>query len=368
MTNYRDLKHPLAGGAEVHLHRIFTKIAQKGHEILLVTTRFSGCLNEEVCEGIRILRLGGDLSFQWQVAKRWKKIVRAFQPDVVVEDLNKLPLYLPFYCRFPRLIQIHHLWGQSIFREASFPVALTVWLQERLIPWVYKKDCFAVVSPSTAGELVRLGISPTQSTLIYNGCEMEAVARPAEDKIQQPYFLWLGRLRRYKGVFVALEALKHLLKTNPKASLVFAGDGPARSQMIKYIRKHHLEQNVQLVGRVDEEQKKIWMHGAVGLIQSSYKEGWGLTVIEAARQGTVAVASDVPGLRDSVRHGETGFLVPAGDSQGFAHKMRYLLEDTQSRQTLEMKALRWSQEFDWDRAATQTLELLQKLVEKGRRD
>ena len=84
--------HPAAGGAEKHLHRIFSKIVEMGHEVVLFTTSFPGAKERDVVDGIQVIRKGGDLLFQLTVAMNLKKLDREFNFDVVVEDLNKLPV------------------------------------------------------------------------------------------------------------------------------------------------------------------------------------------------------------------------------------------------------------------------------------
>ena len=82
----------------------------------------------------------------------------------------------------------------------------------------------------------------------------------------------------------------------------------------------------------------------------SEKEGWGLTVIESNAAGTPVVATDADGLRDSVRDGETGYLVPSGDVDGFDRRIGDLLADDGLSASMASAALAWSKQFDWDKA------------------
>jgi glycosyltransferase involved in cell wall biosynthesis len=76
-------------------------------------------------------------------------------------------------------------------------------------------------------------------------------------------------------------------------------------------------------------------------------EGWGITTIEANACGTPVVAADVPGLRDSVRDMETGYLVPHGDTNGFASRILAIIEDQKLRERLAEQSVLWAQQFDW---------------------
>lgn len=363
ILNYRDSKHPQAGGAEVHLQRIFSRIASWGHRVLLVTTQFPGATERDSIEGIEVLRMGGDHLFQFHVLAKYRSICKEFNPDVVVEDLNKLPFYTPLLDKRPKFIQIHHLWRYSIFQEASFPVAFLVWFQENLIPWFYKKEQFAAVSPSTVSELEEMGIPSRNIHLIYNGSENDwGQIEHAHQKGR--YFLWLGRLRRYKGVWVALEAFKKFSAKVPDVKLVIAGGGPEEQPMRRAIAEWGLQERVEILGFIPMEEKRNLLRGALCLIQSSFKEGWGLTIIEAGICGTMSIASRVPGLKDSVIEGHTGLLVEAGNPGALANSMIQVIQDPDGRQNMERAARVHAQSFSWEKAAKQTFEVLLQCVSR----
>ena len=105
---------------------------------------------------------------------------------------------------------------------------------------------------------------------------------------------------------------------------------------------------------------------SIALLQTSFKEGWGLTVVEAAKLGITTIASDVPGLRDSVKNGETGLLFPVGDAHTCAAEMDRLYSDDELRSRLAGEARIYADEFRWDTAAELTFELLQDTVIRHR--
>jgi len=366
VVNYRDRLHPAAGGAEKHLHRIFSLIAQAGHQVVLFTTSFKGAQEREVVDGIQVVRKGGDLMFQLNCALNLRKLDKEFNFDVVVEDLNKLPLFTPLFLKKPVLVQMHHLWRGSIFHEAAFPVAFGVWFFERIIPFFYRKQDFVVVSPSTKRELCEIGIDEDRVAVIYNGSD-DCGTTPEDDvQVERqsgiPYFLWLSRVHKYKGIWTALEAFAEFAKKHSDVKLMVAGDGPLLKKIPAWLKQRNLSDRVELLGFVSRERKRELLAGAVALLQTSYKEGWGLTVVEAAKLGTTTIACDVPGLRDSVRNGETGLLFQAGDAQACASEMDRLYCNDDLRTRLEEAAKNYVEEFRWDTAAELTTNLLQDLV------
>ena len=364
--------HPAAGGAEKHLHRIFSKIVEMGHKVVLFTTMFPGAKEREVVDGMQVVRKGGDLMFQLTVAMNLKKLDREFNFDVVVEDLNKLPVFAHWFVRKPLLVQMHHLWRKSIFSEAFFPVAFGVWFFERIIPFFYRTQPFVVVSPSTRKELAEIGVDESRISVIYNGSEMPPAAAnlpcpetEAQSNVAngEPYFIWLSRVHRYKGIWTALEAFEKFSKVHPEVRLLVVGDGPLLKKLPAWIHAHGLDGKVELTGFVPAVRKYELLSSSLALLQTSYKEGWGLTVMEAAQLCKTTVASDVPGLRDSVRDGETGILFPSGDAAACAAAMEKVYNDKQLRETLGRNAKRYAESFSWENSARETLELLERTVQ-----
>jgi glycosyltransferase involved in cell wall biosynthesis len=123
-----------------------------------------------------------------------------------------------------------------------------------------------------------------------------------------------------------------------------------------------LQQAVTLPGFVSDEEKRELFRRAWVHVLTSPKEGWGITNIEAAACGTPTIASDSPGLRDSVEDGRTGFLVPHGDVTALTARMEYLLSNATLRNHLGEQALAFAQRFTWDRAADDTEQFLLGVV------
>ena len=362
--------HPAAGGAEKHLHRIFSKIVEMGHTVVLFTTSFPGAKEREVVDGIQVIRKGGDLMFQLTVALNLKKLDREFNFDVVVEDLNKLPVFAHWFVRKQLLVQMHHLWRKSIFAEAVFPVAFGVWFFERIIPFFYRTQNFVVVSPSTKKELAEIGVDESRISVIYNGSEKPPVTAPLAtsaadscENVANPYFIWLSRVHRYKGIWTALEAFEKFSKSHSEVKLYIVGDGPLLKKLPAWIKSHGLDGKVVLTGFVTGAHKYELLSSSLALLQTSYKEGWGLTVMEAAQLCKTTIASDVPGLCDSVRDGETGILFPSGDAAACASAMEKIYSDAELRKNLGQNAKRYAESFSWEKSARETLDLLQQTVE-----
>ncbi|MBN2683924.1 MAG: glycosyltransferase family 4 protein [Pontiellaceae bacterium] len=363
VVNWRDAKHPRAGGADFRLQHVYAPLTRLGHEVILYCCAFPGCEAGDHIDGIEVHRLGNDVTFSFLCMLKLRSWVNKHQPDVVVEDFNKLPFYSPLVYKGPLVIQMHHLWRKSIFREASFPVAFLVWLSEEMIRLVYRKCRFSVVSESTKRELEEMGVAPERIKTIYNGADLSSYQPIEGDK--EPYMIWVGRIQKYKGVLDACEVLERLLSDFPDLKLVIVGDGPFKSRVEDYIARKGLQEQVRLTGFISEEEKINLLQRAAVHLQSSYKEGWGLSVIEANACGCPVVANNTTGLCDSVVDGESGLLYDYCNLDAAADKVKSILSDFGLQARLIENGRRRAAEFSWERNSREMIDYLEQIVRKS---
>lgn len=364
ILNWRDARHPRAGGADFRLQRVYAPLVAAGHEVVLFCCGFKGGARRDVIEGIRVFRVGNDWTFALMCLLRLRGWVREHAPDVVVEDLNKLPFYSPLVYRGPLVVQMHHLWRGSIFREAAWPIALGVWLAEESIRWVYRGCRFSVVSESTRDELVAMGLGSGGIDVIDNGADLKAYV--PGDGARERVLLWVGRVQRYKGPIQACQVLALLADEFPELELVVVGEGPFREQVERYAVRRGLR--VRFTGFISREKKIEWFQRAAVHVQSSLKEGWGLSVIEANACGCVVVANDTTGLRDSVVDGVSGLLYRFDDVADAAAQVRRVLVDEELAGRLRAGGLKRAASFSWERNSREMLALLEEVVERERDD
>jgi glycosyltransferase involved in cell wall biosynthesis len=357
--NWNDLKNPYAGGAEVHLEELLRRLVSYGHEVTLFCSGFKGCLNEETVDGIHIVRRGNRYNFNLIAPFHLRKLVRRQRFDVLVEDINKIPFYTPLYLNLKTLVVIPHLFATTVFQEINFVLGTYIFLAERPLIHVYKGHPFNVISESTADDIAARGVPRKDISIIHCGIDRCLYARDGSmPKYEQPTVLYLGRIKKYKSVQHLILAFARLRTVLPDARLMVVGDGDYLPQLRKLADSLRLGESVEFPGRVSQADKVERMRRAHVSVLPSLKEGWGLTNIEANSVGTAVVAADVPGLRDSVRDGHTGFLYPYGDVDQLAEKLRLILTDKATRERLESGALTWAEQFNWDNAAHRFEELL----------
>ena len=357
--NHRDWLNPRAGGVEEVVRQTTTRWAAWGHDVRLLVSSFPGAKETDLTlNGVRILRRGSEESFNWLVPTRYRSLLS--EADVIVENLSKVACMLPWCTSRPVVGYFYHLFGKSLYGNVALPVAIYVELMERLAVRVYSRCPAIIISKSTASDLAKHGMPTDKMKVVYCGVDLSLFqTADAALKTPHPSILWVGRVRKTKGVDLAVEAFAEVLKSEPTAHLTIAGTGDYAPELQRSIEARGLAQSISLTGYLSDVQLREQMQKAWVLTYPSPKEGWGLCVIEAAACGTPSVASNSPGLCEAVRDQETGFLVPHGDIPALAGKLLLLLRDAPLRQQMGAAALEWARQCNWDRTATESLAVLQ---------
>ncbi|MDG2333038.1 MAG: glycosyltransferase family 4 protein [Myxococcota bacterium] len=350
LLNERDPLHPKTGGAETHVYEIFERLTQRGYSVTHFSSSFPGSPEKERHQGIEIRRLGGLPVYYPRVLWETARETRKGNFDLVVECLNKVPFYSPAYSSVPVLALCHHLFGEVAFQQVPWPIAATVWASERLIPPLYRSRPFLAISESTRRDLIGRGLPPSHIRVSQPG-----IAPPTLEVDPSPNqgqgVIYVGRLEVYKKIDVMLRAMAKLSDTFPQAPIVIVGRGPARSGLESLAQELGISDRTRFTGFVEDSERDRLLSEARVCVCPSEKEGWGLTVMESCAVGTPVVATNADGLRDSVRDGETGYLVEEGDVDGFAARIGQLLEDDALAGRMASQAIAWAKHFDWDRAA-----------------
>ena len=365
VVNWQDRHNPSAGGAEVHLHQVFGRLAQRGHHVTLLCAAWGGATQRVLeVDGIRVHRTGRRYTFSLAAPFHYARRLGGESFDIVVEDLNKVPLLATHWVRARvRVVLVHHLFGATAFREANPVLAGATWLLERLIPDAYRGLPCIAVSESTKEDLVRRGLDGADITVIRNGVELDGL-QPAADRFPEPTVVYLGRLKRYKRVDLALQAVALLARRGFGVRMIVAGKGDARAALEETARRLGIEDRVRFAGFVSEREKKellsrSWVH-----VLTSPKEGWGIASVEASACGTPSAVSDSPGLRETVRHGETGLIVPHGDVDALAGALVRLLVPGE-RDRMGRAARIMAEEHSWERVADTAERFLESLAQAG---
>jgi glycosyltransferase involved in cell wall biosynthesis len=358
LVNWQDRKNPLSGGAEIHLHEIFGRIAGWGHEVTLLCSSFEGGTRRDLVDGIQVIRTGRRHDFNFHVPFA-SRVISKQGYDILVDNINKIPFFSPLYTKIPILTIGYHFFGPVIYQETNPLFASYVFLTEKLVPWIYRKQVFSVLSESTKSDL--RGVQEANIHVISPAISPMFVPNPGR-KSGSPLIVSVGRIKKYKCVDALIRAMKNVVLRFPDARLVIAGTGDYLPQLVTLSDKLKLTGHIEFVGFISEEKKIELLQSATVFVNPSPKEGWGITSIEANACGTPVIASDSPGLRDSVVDGETGFLVEHGSTGQLSDMIIRVIENKELTETLSRNAIQWAKRFSWDDAARRTLDLMTDII------
>lgn len=362
VLNWLDRENPQSGGAEQHLHETFGRLAAAGHEVTALVSGWAGGAARAQLDGIDVHRTAGRYTFAIAAPRYYRRHLAARDFDVVVEDLNKVPLFSPLWVRSPVVLFVHHLFGKTAFRAASPPVAAATWVLERPVPLAYRRVPVVAVSESTREDLVARGLRRDRIDVVPNGIDLDRFTPDPSAKSAAPQLVFMGRLKEYKRVDLVIRAVALLRDRGLDVQLQIGGAGSREGPLRSLADRLGVADRVRLLGFVTEEEKvellrRSWIH-----VLTSSKEGWGISNVEAAACGTPTVASDAPGLRESVRDGETGLLVPHGDVGALADALEALIRDPESRAAMALRARSFAEGLSWDASASRLDGILRRVV------
>jgi glycosyltransferase involved in cell wall biosynthesis len=351
VLNWRDPKHPQAGGAEAYLFEQAKLWTQWGHHVEWLTAGFPGCSRVEMLDGIRIRRVGNALTVYLALPLAY---LREFSGrfDVIVDSSNGIPFFSPLFTSTPKICVMYHV-HREVFKKhlPRWLAGILAWCEEKFVPFLYRKAHFVTISEDTLQEMQRVGIAKAGTGLVR--CGVDARLVPGE-KAAVPTVLYLGRLKAYKRVDLLVRAFAEVRKKVPSAILRIAGSGDARPGLEELVASLDCGTSVIFEGFVDDDRKRLLLQQAWVSVATSEMEGWGITVIEANACGTPTVAFSVPGLREAIADTVSGLLVP--EEGDLAPAIVSVLTDAALRGRLENGSVAHAAQFSWEHAAREMLD------------
>jgi len=329
------------GGAEVMLIQLSEELRRRGHSVTPV-----GPIRGEGWLSGRLRSLGFDRrTFHLRrpldpvCLFELTRMLRELRVDVVHSHEFTMAVYGGAAARWlgvPHVVTLH---GNESVME--------VWRRRAALRWSFRSSrAFVAVSDHGRTQMqVRLGLPEGAVRVIPNGVpvregERELTRRKLGVDDDEVLILTVGNLRRRKGHAVLLEALAELQRSGCGApfQLAVAGDGRQRENLTQLTRELGLGDRVHLLGHRDDIPD---LQAASDIFaMPSYWEGMPLAILEAMIIGKAIVASNVGGIPEMLRAGESGLLVPAGDPLALASALRELIEDPALRQRVGAAARR----------------------------
>ncbi len=358
---WRDTGHPDGGGSELYVEELARHLVARGHEVTVLCARYPGSHRTSFDHGVRFLRRGGRLTVYLHGLLHLLTPTGRRQ-DIVVEVINGLPFGARLVRRRGLVAVVHHL-HEKQWRMIYPGLAGRIgwFVESRVTPRIYRQVPHVTVSESTRRGLRSLGIPDTGIRIVRNGltsCEL------VEPRSPEPRLVVLARLVPHKRVEHAFAVLAALRDEIPALRLDVVGAGWWRDELVAHAESLGVDDLVVWHGHVpDLERDRVLARAWLALLPST-NEGWGLSVIEAAAQGTPTVAYvDAGGVNESIVDGLTGVLV--SDLEAAIDEVRGLLGDPARLAELAAAARERAGTYSWASSAVDLEAALSAVAREG---
>jgi glycosyltransferase involved in cell wall biosynthesis len=366
--SWRGPGHPHEGGAEQVTHEHAKAWVKVGHKVTLFTSYFDGAKVTEVVDGVEIIRKGTQIfgvqiaAFLWYVFGKHPKF------DLVVDQFHGIPFFTPLFVRTKILGFIHEVakdvWKLNPlpFPKNIIPAVVGPIAESLVFRFLYKKTPFLTVSESTKDDLISFGIPEDSISVIHNGVTLN-LPKKLPKKEKKYTAVYLGAISRDKGTGDALRVFAEINKKNPNWQFWIIGKGT--EDLVDELKVQAVQlsinKKIKFWGFVSDRKKFELLAQAYVLVNPSVREGWGLVNLEANAVGTLVCGYDVPGMRNSVRHRNTGILCPLGDTKKLAENVLELVGDSKVYRKMQTNAKSWAREFTWEKSSKESLKLIENI-------
>lgn len=364
--SWRDIKHPLMGGAEVFTHEMFKQLDHDQYDITHISPmsqKRNGEMNleDEVIDGIRYIRYGNMLTVILYAILYYYHNHK--QIDYVVDQCNTHRFFTPFWVKkTKRVLFIHQMTKEIWLTNLKFPFGAIGKLLESYMTKLYRNNLTLTVSKSTKDDLIELGFKEELVKILPEGINFMPWSEDAFESKDEIIFTYVGRFSSYKGINTALEAFCRLYHIVNSAKFYVVGKENKTyiEQVLEPIRdKYNVpKENIVYFGFVSEEEKLHIMSKSRCLVFPSQREGWGLTITEAAAVGTPSIVYNSPGLRDAVDNGKTGYMTAENSKYSIFELMKESVLNPEEYQQIKASAYEFSKQFNWVNTAHQFQELI----------
>ncbi|MEA3054656.1 MAG: hypothetical protein QOD30_88 [Actinomycetota bacterium] len=367
LISWRDLDDVEAGGSEVHASNVAKRWAAAGLDVQLRTSYSQGRPSVVTRDGFRVIRRAGRY-LVFPRAAITEAINRNGRWDALVEIWNGMPFFSPLWCAGrPSTVWLHHMhadmWRHT-FADTPMLGAAGEMLETRLAPLLYRRARIVTLSTSSKEELVgEMGFRADRVDVVPPG--IDARFSPAGERSPTPLVVAVGRLVPVKRYDVLLRVLAELKPRHPELRAVIASEGYEREALEAQRHELGADDWIDLPGWMSDEEIVALYRRAWVLASASSREGWDMTVTEAAACGTPAVVTDIAGHRDAVDVDRSGFL--ARDERDLVARLDEVLGDDGLRARLGKGALEHAARFTWDATALGTFTALADEARRRRR-
>lgn len=364
ILNWRDIRNPRAGGAELLTHEIAKRWVALGHTVIIFSERYNGAQHEERIDGVSIIRRG-----KWWSVHCYALFYYFFRfgnaVDIVVDEVHWYPFFSILYARRKTVLLVCEVADTLFNRLLPRPLAFIARMVEKIYVALYRRNPVLSISMSTKHSLIREGFDAARITILPMGLTIPKTVKHYP-KSSVLTLIVVARLQVLKGIADAIAAFARIHSSIPSARLwIVGGDSEGYQKDLEQIAQTlGVAEHVTFYGRVGDLKKFELLARAHILLMPSVHEGWGLVVPEAASQGTPAIGYRTAGVQDVINHDKTGVLVERGNPDKLAEETLQLWRDRLRYRRYQLAGIKRATAMNWDDTARVALTVLQRIYEK----
>ena len=270
-----------------------------------------------------------------------------------------MPFLSPLWRRGrPGIVFLHHvhadMWRMVMPENPRLAQAGEM-LESRVAPILYRRTNIVTLSESSKREIVEDMRLPAERVRVVPP-GIDGRFTPGGERSARPLVVAVGRLVPVKRYDVLIRTMAEVHDRVPDAELCIIGEGYERDALEQLVRSLGAGEYVRLAGHLSDAEVVDAYRRAWVVASASSREGWGMSITEAAACGTPAVATRIAGHVDAIDEGESGLL--ADDPRQLADHIADVLTDDVLRKQLAEGALARAASFTWDATAVGAMEAL----------
>lgn len=335
---------PIGGGGGVICRDISEELVAMGNKVTVITSQYSGLKDEEIVNGVKLIRVPVLFRKKQNVASIFSMI--SYVPACIGKATKLLSTekfdvmnthfaipsgpagqYISSKFNIPNVLSIH---GGDIFDPSkSLSPHQTVGLKQTVRKMLNRATRVVAQSSDTRNNAINFYNVKREIDIIPLGIKPNGYANlPRKDLNIPPdkfIFITIGRLIRRKNLEELLEVIQAVNERFP-CELLIIGDGPEKENLRKKSNELGISQQVKFLGRVTEAEKFQYLSASDAYLSTAMHEGFGIVFLEAMECGIPVICYDRGGQVDFLKNGETGFLVKLGEKEAFISRVMEILE------------------------------------------
>lgn len=358
ILNWRDIRNPFAGGAEVLTHEVARRWVLSGHEVTQISQRYEGCAKHEIIDGVYVIRLGTWWSVHVLACIEYLRVL-SHSVDIVIDEIHWFPFFSIFYVRKHIVFLVCEVANPLFFKLLPYPIALVALVAEKITLYFYRYIPVIAISKSTKDDLIREGFHPDRIGVIPLGIHKPGVVTKNNKEIV-PTIAYVGRIHWLKGIEDAIEAFHfiHMKHKSWKFWIIGKGVPSYVAAMQERVCKYRMDKVTVFYGYISEEDKYRLLGRAHILAVPSFYEGWGLNVSEAAFMGTPSVGYNNGALKDSIIDQVTGVLLQIKTPRRLAEEIEKLINDSEKYRHMQKNCIKYTKQMTWDATAVEAMKFI----------